>query len=39
MSLALWLLAVQGAVGAFDTFYYHEWKARLLPAGMLPPLN
>jgi len=26
---ALWLLAVQGAIGAFDTFYYHEWRARL----------
>jgi len=26
---ALWLLAVQGAVSAFDTFYYHEWRARL----------
>jgi hypothetical protein len=29
MSTALWLLAVQGALGAFDTLYYHEWKARL----------
>ncbi|MFN8633915.1 MAG: hypothetical protein U0893_08685 [Chloroflexota bacterium] len=26
------LLAIQGAIGAFDTFYFHEWKARL-PAG------
>jgi hypothetical protein len=26
------LLAVQGLVGAFDTFYFHEWRARL-PAG------
>ena len=26
---ALWLLAVQGAIGAFDTLYYHEWRARL----------
>jgi hypothetical protein len=26
---ALWLLAVQGLIGAFDTVYYHEWKARL----------
>ena len=33
MSTALWLLAVQGVLGAFDTLYYHEWKARL-PAGM-----
>jgi hypothetical protein len=29
---ALWLLALQGALGAFDTLYYHEWRARL-PAG------
>ena len=32
MSIALWLLAVQGALGALDTLYYHEWRARL-PAG------
>ena len=29
MRTALWLLAVQGAIGAFDTLYYHEWRARL----------
>jgi hypothetical protein len=29
---ALWLLAVQGVLGAFDTLYYHEWRARL-PGG------
>lgn len=29
MLTALWLLAIQGIVGAFDTFYYHEWRARL----------
>ena len=29
MNTALWLLAVQGAIGAFDTLYYHEWRARL----------
>lgn len=29
MTTALWLLAVQGAMGAFDTLYYHEWRARL----------
>lgn len=29
MSTALWLLALQGALGAFDTLYYHEWRARL----------
>lgn len=32
MSIVLWLLAIQGLVGAFDTFYFHEWRARL-PAG------
>jgi hypothetical protein len=30
--VALWLLAIQGVIGAFDTLYYHEWRARL-PAG------
>jgi hypothetical protein len=29
MTAALWLLAVLGVLGAFDTFYYHEWRARL----------
>jgi len=29
MIVALWLLAVQGALGAFDTVWYHEWRARL----------
>lgn len=32
MTVVLWLLAVQGAIGAFDTLYFHEWRARL-PAG------
>jgi hypothetical protein len=32
MITALWLLAIQGVIGAFDTLYYHEWLARL-PAG------
>lgn len=32
MTTALCLLAAQGAFGAFDTLYYHEWRARL-PAG------
>ena len=32
MIVALWLLALLGVIGAFDTIYYHEWKARL-PAG------
>jgi hypothetical protein len=30
---ALWLLAIQGVLGAFDTLYYHEWRARLPAAG------
>ena len=29
MRTALWLLALQGVLGAFDTLYYHEWRARL----------
>ena len=33
MTTALWLLAIQGVFGAFDTLYYHEWRARLPAAG------
>ncbi len=33
MTVALWLLAVLGVIGAFDTVYYHEWKARLPARG------
>jgi hypothetical protein len=33
MSVALWLLAIQGIIGAFDTLYYHEWRARLPALG------
>src|SRR5437879_12232987 len=33
MMVALYLLGVQGIMGAFDTFYYHEWKARLPARG------
>jgi hypothetical protein len=29
MIVALWLLGLQGVIGAFDTVYYHEWRARL----------
>jgi hypothetical protein len=29
MKIALWLFACQGILGAFDTLYYHEWRARL----------
>ena len=28
---ALWLLAIQVVIGAFDNLYYHEWRARLTP--------
>ena len=33
MTIALWLLAIQGLIGAFDTIYYHEWRARLPARG------
>src|SRR6266404_4424084 len=29
MITALGLLVVQGIIGAFDTLYYHEWRAQL----------
>ena len=32
MTTVLWLLTLQGVIGAFDTVYFHEWRARL-PAG------
>jgi len=35
ISVALWLLAAQGVIGAFDTFYYHEWRARLPARGRI----
>jgi hypothetical protein len=35
VTIALWLLALQGAIGAFDTLYYHEWRARLPARGRL----
>jgi hypothetical protein len=31
--VALWLFVVQGVIGAFDTLYYHEWRARLPARG------
>ena len=34
-SAAMWLLAVQGIIGAFDTLYYHEWRARLPARGAI----
>jgi hypothetical protein len=33
LTKVLWLLAVQGVLGAFDTIYYHEWRARLSGGG------
>jgi hypothetical protein len=30
MTWALWLLMIQGILGAFDTLYYHEWRVRLV---------
>ena len=33
METVLALLAVQGAIGAFDTLYFHEWRARLPALG------
>ncbi|MBI4535208.1 MAG: hypothetical protein HY708_02945 [Ignavibacteriae bacterium] len=33
MITALYLLALQGLIGAFDTLYYHEWKAKLPALG------
>jgi hypothetical protein len=35
MTAALWLLAIQGVIGAFDTLYYHEWRARLPANGSI----
>ncbi|HEY9776998.1 MAG TPA: hypothetical protein V6C81_24750 [Planktothrix sp.] len=29
MNPVLKLLAIQGLLGAFDTLYYHEWRAKL----------
>lgn len=33
MTAALYLLGFQGLIGAFDTIFYHEWKARLPARG------
>src|SRR5262245_39032272 len=30
MTWALWLLMLQGILGALDTLYYHEWRTRLV---------
>ena len=33
--MALWLLAIEGLIGAFDTLYYHGWRAQLPGRGAL----
>jgi hypothetical protein len=33
MTAVLWLFAIQGVLGAFDTLYYHEARARLPALG------
>lgn len=33
VKIALYLLGFQGLIGAFDTLFYHEWKARLPARG------
>lgn len=33
MKTALYLLGLLGLIGAFDTLFYHEWKARLPARG------
>jgi hypothetical protein len=33
VTVVLWLLGIQGVIGAFDTLYYHEWRARLPARG------
>src|SRR5437016_11632145 len=35
MKLALYLLAALAFLGAFDTLYYHEWRAKLPALGAL----
>ena len=39
MTWALWLLMLQGILGALDTLYYHEWRARLVAYGPRRPLS
>ncbi len=37
MSTALWLLALLGVVGAFDTLWFHEWRGRLVADPAMRP--
>ncbi len=39
MISAFWLMLLQGLLGAFDTVYYHECKARLPAGGALTRLE
>jgi hypothetical protein len=39
MEIALWLLAIQGVIGAFDTLYYHEWRAKLPARGRVAAIE
>lgn len=37
MDRALWLLAVLGVIGAYDTIWYHEWRGRLVARPEMRP--
>jgi hypothetical protein len=37
MTTALWLLALLGLIGAFDTLYSHEWRGRLVARREMRP--
>ncbi len=37
MDRALWLLAVLGVIGAYDTIWYHEWRGRLVARPQMRP--
>ena len=37
MTTVLWLLALLGAIGAFDTLYFHEWRGRLVARAEVRP--
>lgn len=37
MDNALWLLALLGAIGAFDTLWFHEWRGRLVARPEMRP--
>lgn len=37
MTTTLWLLALLGVIGAFDTIYYHEYRGRLVARPAMRP--